>query len=85
MEQCIEFDFIFFPFFNFQPGRNVSEFYHSPLPFYLNGSSGTGMSDLDDLLLLTEAHYAAATQRQDVSPGSFFMFLLFTLLCQSGD
>ena len=50
----------------------MSEFYHSPLPFYLNGSSGSGMSDLDDLLLLTEAHYAAATQRQDVS--QFFIF-----------
>ena len=55
----------------------MSEFYHSPLPFYLNGSSGTGMSDLDDLLLLTEAHYAAATQRQDVSPGSFSFFVVF--------
>ena len=55
----------------------MSEFYHSPLPFYLNGSSGTGMSDLDDLLLLTEAHYAAATQRQDVSPGSFSFFVVY--------
>ena len=55
----------------------MSEFYHSPLPFYLNGSSGTGMSDLDDLLLLTEAHYAAAAQRQDVSPGSFSCFVVY--------
>jgi hypothetical protein len=64
----------------------VSEFYHSPLPFYLNGSSGTGMSDLDDLLLLTEAHYEAATQRQDVSSGSFSCFVVVPMvLCQSGD
>ena len=65
----------------------MSEFYHSPLPFYLNGSSGTGMSDLDDLLLLTEAHYAAAAQRQDVSPGSFSFFVLYPWFCvsQSGD